>query len=160
MKAFLSIGTNIGDRLKNLQNAVDSLNLLPNTKVTDVSNVYETDPVGYENQADFLNIAIELETEFTAEALLGACLGIESALGRVRLFKNGPRIIDIDLLLFENEKRESKMLTLPHPRMFEREFVLKPLCDLVSVKGNDFYESALKNIQNGGVRPFNGKIMY
>ena len=158
MKAYLSIGTNIGDRLKNLQNAVDSLRLLPQTSVSEVSPIYETDPIGFEEQADFLNIAVELETMLTSEALLGALLGIEAALGRVRIFKNGPRIIDLDLLLFENETINNSVLTVPHPRMYEREFVLKPLCDLKSMKNNCKITSALAKIENGKVRLFDGKI--
>ena len=130
MKAYLGIGTNIGDRMQNLQDSLDALNLLPMTTVTDVSNVYETDPVGYDNQDDFLNIVAEVETELNADNLLGASLGIESGLGRVRIIKNGPRIIDIDLLLFGDEVRNTKSLILPHPRMIERNFVLKPLLDL------------------------------
>ncbi len=158
MKAYLSIGTNMGDRLKNLQNAVDSLRLLPQTSVSEVSPIYETDPIGFEEQADFLNIAVELETMLTSEALLGALLGIEAALGRVRIFKNGPRIIDLDLLLFENETINNSVLTVPHPRMYEREFVLKPLCDLKSMKNNCKITSALAKIENGKVRLFDGKI--
>ena len=130
MKAYLGIGTNIGDRMQNLQDSLDALNLLPMTYVTDVSNVYETDPVGYDNQDDFLNIVVEVETELNADNLLGAALGIESGLGRVRTIKNGPRIIDIDLLLFGNETKNTNTLILPHPRMMERNFVLKPLLDL------------------------------
>lgn len=129
-RAYLGIGTNIGDRLDNLQKAVDSLNLLPNTKVTAVSRVYETDPVGYSAQDDFLNMAAEVSTDLTPEGLLGACLGIEAGLGRVRTVKNGPRIIDIDLLLYDDVICATPMLTLPHPRMFEREFVLRPLLDI------------------------------
>ena len=130
MKAYLGIGTNIGDRMKNLQDSIDALNLLPMTSVTDVSDVYETDPVGYDNQDDFLNIVVEVETELNSDNLLGAALGIESGLGRVRTIKNGPRIIDIDLLLFGDETKNTKSLILPHPRMLERNFVLKPLLDL------------------------------
>ena len=129
-KAYLGIGTNIGDREENLKNALNALNLLPMTKVTAVSKVYVTEPVGFANQDDFLNIAVEIETELTAQNILGACLGIEAGLGRIRNIKNGPRIIDIDLLLYEDEKYNTPSLILPHPRMFEREFVLKPLLDI------------------------------
>lgn len=129
-KAYLGIGTNIGDREENLKSALKALNLLPMTKVTAVSKVYETEPVGFANQEDFLNIAVEIETELTAQNILGACLGIEAGLGRIRNIKNGPRIIDIDLLLYEDEKYNTPSLILPHPRMFEREFVLKPLLDI------------------------------
>lgn len=130
MKAYLGIGTNIGDKLQNLQDAISALNLLPLTKVIDCSNVYETDPVGYANQDDFLNIVVEVETELNSDNLIGAALGIEAGLGRVRTIKNGPRIIDIDLLLYENEAKNTNTLILPHPRMMERDFVLKPLLDL------------------------------
>lgn len=158
MRAYLSVGTNMGDRLQNLQNAVNSLRLLPQTSVIEVSPVYETDPIGFKEQADFLNIAVEIETSLTPEALLGALLGIEAALGRVRLFKNGPRIIDLDLLLFGNEEINSRVLTVPHPRMYEREFVLKPLCDLKSMNGNEKTASVLSRIESGNARPFDGKI--
>lgn len=129
-KAYLGIGTNIGNREENLENALISLNLLPLTKVTAISKVYETEPVGYANQDDFLNIAVEVETELTAQNLLGACLGIEAGLGRIREIKNGPRVIDIDLLLYDEEEYDTLTLVLPHPRMFERDFVLQPLLDI------------------------------
>ena len=130
MIAYLGIGTNIGDRLHNLIDAVESLNLLPLTKVVEVSNVYETEPVGFADQSDFLNIVVCVSTELTAHNLLGAALGIEAGMGRVRTIKNGPRIIDIDLLMYGNEEYDTKTLILPHPRMLERNFVLKPLLDL------------------------------
>ena len=130
MKAYLGIGTNLGDKIRNLRDAISALNLLPLTKVADCSDVYETDPVGYDNQEDFLNIVVEIETSLNSDSLLGAALGIEAGLGRVRTIKNGPRIIDIDLLLYENEVKNTEALILPHPRMMERDFVLVPLLDL------------------------------
>lgn len=130
MIAYLGIGTNIGDRLQNLIDTVEALNLLPLTKVIEVSNVYETEPVGYANQDDFLNIVVAVSTKLNAHNLLGAALGIEAGMGRVRTIKNGPRIIDVDLLMYEKENIDSYTLTLPHPRMLERNFVLKPLLDL------------------------------
>ena len=152
MKAYLGVGTNIGERMNNLQDSVDSLNLLPLTTVTDVSNIYETDPVGYDEQDDFLNIVVEVETELNPDNLLGACLGIEAGLGRVRTIKNGPRIIDIDLLLYENESSNTKTLILPHPRMMERIFVLKPLLDLDFNNSIIDREDVLKNLTDDGVR--------
>lgn len=130
MIAYLGIGTNIGDRLQNLIDTVEALNLLPLTKVIEVSDVYETEPVGYANQDDFLNIVVAVSTDLNAHNLLGAALGIEAGMGRIRTIKNGPRIIDLDLLMCENEKIESLTLSLPHPRMLERNFVIKPLLDL------------------------------
>ena len=157
MKAYLGVGTNIGDRMKNLQDSIDALNLLPLTKVTDVSKVYETDPVGYDNQDDFLNIVVEVETELNPDNLLGACLGIESVLGRIRIIKNGPRIIDVDLLLYENETRNTKTLILPHPRMMERNFVLKPLMDLNFDNSIITREQVESVVTDDGIRLFCSK---
>lgn len=141
MKAVIGIGTNIGEREKNIENAVASLNLIPDTEVVKCSKIYETEPWGYENQNKFLNCAILVETELSQNALLGVCLGIEAAMGRLREFKNGPRIIDLDLLLYENEKSDTKELKLPHPGVFNRSFVLAPIADLFPEKkafGYDF----------------------
>ncbi len=129
-KAVLGLGTNMGDRSENLENALKSLELLPKTKLIKKSAVYETEPWGYTEQARFLNCAVLVETELSPSALLGACLGIEAALGRVRQFKNGPRIIDIDLLLYEGESIKTNELTVPHPFILQRDFVLVPLHDL------------------------------
>ena len=151
MKAYLGIGTNIGDRIKNLSDAISALDLLPLTKVTDCSNVYETDPVGYSDQDDFLNIVVEVETKLNSDNLLGAALGVEAALGRIRTIKNGPRIIDIDVLLYENEIKNTETLVLPHPRMMERDFVLVPLLDL-NFDGIIERKTIEKNLCNSGVR--------
>ena len=129
-KAVLGIGSNVGDRLKNLTDAVASLKLLPDTGLLSCSHVYLTEPQGYADQDDFFNICLALETSLSPHALLGACLGIEAALGRIRSFKNGPRIIDLDLLLYESFVSSTKELTLPHPRLTERGFVLCPLAEL------------------------------
>jgi len=130
MKAVLGIGTNIGDRLKNIENVYSSLALLPNTEIIKKSSVYETEPWGYEQQDRFLNCAVLIKTELSPNALLGACLGIEAALGRVRKFKNGPRIIDVDILLLENTEISTDELTVPHRFIKQRDFVLVPLHDL------------------------------
>ena len=151
MIAYLGIGANIGDRLQNLIDAVESLNLLPLTKVVEVSNVYETEPVGFADQNDFLNIAVCVSTELTAHNLLGAALGIEAGMGRVRTIKNGPRIIDVDLLMYGNEEYDTKTLVLPHPRMLERNFVLKPLLDLDLEKSYYSKERLEKLLTDDGV---------
>ena len=103
---------------------------MPKTEIIKQSSVYETEPWGYTEQARFLNCAVLIETELSPNALLGACLGIEAAMGRVRKIKNGPRIIDIDLLLYEGFESRTKELTVPHPLIKERDFVLVPLHDL------------------------------
>lgn len=129
-KVVLGLGSNLGDRLENLRFAVDTLRRAPKTQVLAVSRVYETEPVGYAEQPDFLNAAVLLETDLSPKTVLGICLGIEAAAGRERTIKNGPRILDLDVLLYENVKSDSFELTLPHPRMLERAFVLLPLSDL------------------------------
>ena len=130
-RAFVAVGTNIGKRYDNISSAIDSLNLLPMTKVKAVSKIYETEPWGYAEQSNFLNGVIEVETTLSPAALLGALLGIEAAMGRLRTIKNGPRIIDLDLLLYDDLNINTDELVLPHPRMLERAFVLKPLVDLL-----------------------------
>lgn len=157
-KAYLGIGTNLGDRIDNLRKTVDAVNLLPLTKVLSTSKIYETTPVGYMNQGDFLNMVIEIETELSAENLLGACLGIEAGLGRVRSIKNGPRIVDVDLLLYGDEVRDTKTLVLPHPRMFEREFVLRPLLDIQFSNKFVDREKILSELTGEGIRDYGEKL--
>lgn len=129
-RAYLALGSNIGDGEKNIRNAYAALEKVPGVKITKRSNFYVTAPWGYTEQADFTNACCEIETSLTPETLLGACLGIEAGMNRVREFKNGPRIIDIDLILFEGESRNTDELKLPHPFFAERAFVLRPLLDV------------------------------
>ncbi len=130
MKYVLGLGTNMGERIENLKNAVDALNHIPQTAVQKLSAVYETSPVGYARQQDFYNCAVLCESALEPHEMLGVCLGIESGLGRVRNFKNGPRIIDIDLLLAEEKIIKTPNLIVPHPHIRERLFVLLPMLDL------------------------------
>ena len=130
MKAVIGIGTNIGDRGENIRSAVEALNLLPDVKVLRCASIYETDPWGFTEQQSFYNTVVEVETTKSPEMLLGACLGIEAGMGRVREFKNGPRVIDLDLLVFENYESDSQHITVPHPLIGERDFVLVPLKEL------------------------------
>lgn len=129
-KAVLGLGSNLGQKMSNLYRAVEALQRVPGTNIVKLSNVYKTYPVGYIEQPVFLNDAVLIETELSPRALLGVCLGIEAAMGRVREFKNGPRCIDIDLLYYEGEKSDDPELILPHPRINERNFVVTTLKDL------------------------------
>lgn len=133
MRYVLSLGTNIGDRKNNLLSAVKSLELIPETKVLDCSSIYETEPVGYAQQDDFYNIALLLESKFEPNEMLGICMGLEAGFNRVREFKNGPRILDVDVIFCEDKKINTKNLTVPHPRYFERRFVLEPMLELFPV---------------------------
>lgn len=129
-QAVIGIGTNMGDRKENISSAISALGLLPKTKVIKKSPDYETKPWGFEEQQNFFNCCVLIETALSPKTLLGALLGIEAGFGRIRQFKNGPRIIDLDLLFYEDEIFSDDELTLPHPRILEREFVLFPLKDL------------------------------
>ena len=151
MKAVIGIGTNLGDRYQNIEDAVKALSLVPGVKVLRESSVYETEPWGFTEQPGFYNNVIEVESEKSPEALLGICLGIEAGMGRVREFTYGPRIIDLDLLFYENEKRNTAELVLPHPLIGERDFVLVPLKELfntMDVYGFDYYEEYEKVCKN------------
>lgn len=130
MRAVIGIGTNIGNRAENIRNAVEALDLLPDVKVLRCASIYETDPWGYTEQQSFYNTVVEVETTISPEMLLGACLGIEAGMGRTREFKNGPRVIDLDLLVFENYESNSSHIAVPHPLIGERDFVLVPLKEL------------------------------
>ena len=158
--AVIGIGTNLGDRLSNINEAVRALSLLPHTKVIQASHIYETEPVGMLLQPKFLNANVLLETDISPMALLGACLGIEAAFGRERAEKNGPRILDLDLLIFEGMKSESFELTLPHPRILLRAFVMVPLLDLYpSGRAPGLYFAPhLKELGSEGVEKFNSEI--
>lgn len=129
--AFLSLGSNVGDRFAMLQDAVRMLRHQEGVEVTRISSVYETDPVGYTEQATFLNMVVEIMSELSSEKILSICLETEQSLGRIREFRWGPRCIDLDILLYNDENIVSKKLIIPHPRMRERGFVLIPLIELV-----------------------------
>lgn len=135
-RAFISIGSNIGDRLDHLQGAIRALHSHDGISVLSVSSIYETAPVGYTDQADFLNLAIGLETELGAHELLAVCKEIEQELGRVRDIRWGPRTVDLDILLYNNEVIEAEGLEVPHPRMHERAFVLVPLLEIAPAIGH------------------------
>ena len=132
MTAYIAMGSNVGDREHWLRQAIDTLDRHNAIEITKVSNIYETDPVGYTEQPSFLNMVIEVRTTLSAPALLLEQLAIEQQLGRVREVQWGPRTIDLDLLLYDNVSLESDLLVLPHPRMMERAFVLVPLHDVLS----------------------------
>ena len=130
MKMLLGLGGNMGDMNAHLDAALEALAKLPHTTVLRESRRYRTAPVGYLDQADFLNSVVEVETALSPQAMLGACLGIEACVGRVRVFRNGPRVLDVDVLLCEGFESNTAELTVPHPRMRGRAFVLVPLKDL------------------------------
>jgi 2-amino-4-hydroxy-6-hydroxymethyldihydropteridine diphosphokinase len=145
--AYLSIGTNMGDRKQNLQEAVYLLTKMQHVEVIKVSSIYETAPVGYTEQASFLNICVYVQTTYTPEELLEACQSVEQELGRVRLIRWGPRSIDLDILLYNHENIESEHLIVPHARMYERAFVLIPLMEVIQTSSPQL-DKALKIAQS------------
>ncbi|WAA12362.1 2-amino-4-hydroxy-6-hydroxymethyldihydropteridine diphosphokinase [Fervidibacillus halotolerans] len=128
--AYLSLGSNIGQREHFLSRAIEQLEDTKKIQVVDFSSIYETDPVGYKDQSNFLNMVIEIRTELTPEQLLNESLMIEKKLGRKREIRFGPRTIDIDVLLYNQELIHTDRLIVPHPRMHERSFVLIPLVEI------------------------------
>jgi 2-amino-4-hydroxy-6-hydroxymethyldihydropteridine diphosphokinase len=131
-RAYLGLGANLGDRLAALQRAVDLLDA-EGVRVTASSRVWETDPVGGPaGQPPFLNAVVEVATDLSPDALLAAGHRVEASLGRVRDVRWGPRTIDVDVLLYDQVTRADPELTIPHPRLAERLFVLLPLLDVVA----------------------------
>lgn len=128
--ALVAFGSNMGNGEENVRAAAQAISLLPDTRVIKLSGMFVTEPWGYKDQPDFTNAAAKIETRLSASALLGAFLGIEAAMGRVRGIKNGPRVIDIDLLTYDDEERNTPELVLPHPGMKTRDFVRLPLEDI------------------------------
>ncbi|MGA9173869.1 MAG: 2-amino-4-hydroxy-6-hydroxymethyldihydropteridine diphosphokinase [Thermoactinomyces sp.] len=128
--AYLGLGANLGDRLGQLKQAIELLNHTKGILVTRVSSVYETAPVGFVRQPDFYNLVAEVKTALSPFELLAQALAIEKRLHRVREIRWGPRTIDIDVLLYDEQIIDQDELTLPHPRMTERAFVLIPLLEV------------------------------
>lgn len=127
---YLSLGSNLGQRLQFLKKAIRSIEKTDEISIKKVSPVYETQPVGYDDQKWFLNLVIEVQTNFDPLSLLEYLSSIEKQMGRNREVKWGPRNIDIDILLYNNQVVDSKELTMPHPLMHERRFVLTPLAQI------------------------------
>lgn len=131
-RVYLSLGSNIGNKRKNLLEAIRKIGELENTEVVKSSTILETEPFGYLEQDNFLNTCLEVKTLMTAQEFLKEILQIELDMGRVREIKWGPRIMDIDILFYDKEIIEEDNLAVPHPWICEREFVLDPLSEIAS----------------------------
>jgi 2-amino-4-hydroxy-6-hydroxymethyldihydropteridine diphosphokinase len=129
-QAWVSIGSNIGDRAAYIARALTSLSALPDTEVTGVSSLYDTAPVGEEDQPSFLNAVAEISTDMEPVALMRSLLSIEEDCGRTREKKWGPRTLDLDLIIYDDVEMDAPELTLPHPRAKARAFVLIPLAEI------------------------------
>jgi len=129
-KSFLSLGSNLGDRLNYLEKAIDLLKKTEGVNIIKISSVYETEPVGYKEQPSFLNLVVEIETEIEPEDLLKRCKEIESSLGRTKREKWREREIDIDIIFYNNLIIEKDYIVIPHKELYYRKFVLLPLCEI------------------------------
>ena len=158
-KAFVAIGSNLNGDLDSpasqVIRAFQRIKKLPKTKLIKTSSLYKTAPVGYTDQPDFINAVAEISTELNPLTLLTAILNIEHQAGRERPFTNAPRVLDCDLLLYDDVTMATEKLTLPHPRMFERGFVLLPLAEispnLTSPSGESVVKLAFAH-QNQGIK--------
>lgn len=153
---YLGLGTNLGDRAANLQAAISRL--AENLTVTAVSPIYETAPWGITDQPDFLNMCLSVETDLPPHELLALLKKLEQEIGRVPGERWGPRLIDIDLLFYTNQIIKTEKLTIPHPELPERAFVLRPLADIAAdfvhpVLGETIAVLAAK-VGDEGIRPF------
>lgn len=149
-RAYVGLGANLGDRESTLRGAVEALGAEDGIEVVAVSKLRETDPVGVGEQPLYLNGAVALETTLTARELLESLLAVEQRFGRIRVpGEHGPRTLDLDLLLYGDEEIDEPGLTLPHPRLHERRFVLEPLAELAPglvVPGRGDVESLLSGV--------------
>jgi len=127
---YIALGTNLEPREEHLEKALQLFRDSPDVQVKQVSSIYESTPVGYLDQPDFLNLVFEAETELSCLALLDACQSVENELGRIRTIRFGPRTLDADIILFGDTVIDEERVTVPHPRMQERTFVLLPMEEL------------------------------
>jgi len=144
--AYLSLGSNVGDRETQLRDALARLGAAG--RVVAVSSVYETEPVEFTEQPWFLNCAVALETGKTPQDLMSAILKIEEEMGRRRVLKKGPRTIDIDILLFGDTIMDSPELTIPHPAMLQRRFVLEPLAEIAPEVQHPVLKKTIRELRN------------
>ena len=147
VSAFIGLGANLDDPRDQVQRALGELARLPQSILVARSSLWHSAPVGYANQPAFVNAVARLETGLSADALLDELKKVESAHGRARSFANAPRTLDLDLLLYGEEVRASPRLTLPHPRMHERAFVLNPLLEIAPEAVIPGHGSARANLQ-------------
>jgi len=150
---YLSLGSNLGDRAANLRAAIDRLGRVG--RVVAVSSFYETEPVEVTDQPWFLNCAVKLETEKMPKQLLAALLEIERQMGRRRDRKKGPRVIDLDILLFGSSVIQTRGLTIPHLAMHERRFVLEPLAEIAPDVRHPVRKQTIPELRN----PLSGQVV-
>jgi len=153
--AFVGLGANLGDPVAQVTRAMAALAEIDDTRVVRASSRYRTSPIGHSDQPDYVNAVALLDTGLAPRALLDALLGIEQAAGRERSFRNAPRLLDLDLLLYGDQVIDAPGLVVPHPRMHERAFVLVPLAEIAPdavIPGHGRAADLLRGLQNQSVR--------
>lgn len=152
--AYVALGANLDDPATTVRAAFAALANLPDSRIVHCSSLYRTAPVGLADQPEFINAVAELETSLAPEALLDALLEIEQRFGRIRAERNGPRTLDLDLLLYDDQCVDLPRLTLPHPRLHLRAFVLQPLAEIapdLEIPGRGTVAAWLPAVANQGI---------
>ena len=147
MIAYVGIGSNLDEPRRQVLAALTELDQLPHTRVVKKSSLYRTAPMGYTDQPEFINAVAQLETGLSAERLLAELQELEARHGRERSFRNAPRTLDLDVLLYGNAEIHTPTLTVPHPQMHERAFVLKPLLEISPELGFDLRACANQSVE-------------
>jgi len=158
-RAFIALGSNLADPVSQLAAAFDELSQLPQTQLLARSSLWRSAPVGYLDQPDFVNAVAEVDTALGPEALLAHLLDIERRHGRIREFQNAPRTLDLDIALYGDACIDSPALTVPHPRMHERAFVLLPLSELAPdllIPGHGPLHALLPGVSGQNLQPMPG----
>jgi 2-amino-4-hydroxy-6-hydroxymethyldihydropteridine diphosphokinase len=148
VQVFISLGSNLGERKNNIRKALEIISSNPEIKLLKVSKNYETKPVGYTKQPDFINAAAEIKTDLSAHELLALFQKIEKSLGRRKVFKWGPRIIDIDILTYGQKVIIEPNLEIPHPLLTQRKFVLEPLAEIAPKKAHPVLKKSYRDLFN------------
>jgi len=162
LSATLGLGGNIGDVAHTMGKALDLLQAVYGLNISQISSLYKTPPWGIKNQDWFVNACFEISTTLSPHQLLEHCLAVELQLKRVRTLRWGPRTIDIDVLTFEGYSSDEPKLTVPHPRMLERAFVLVPLCEIapkLQVSGKTI-ENWVKEADRSGIEKIEGGLLW
>ena len=152
--AYVALGSNLDEPAEQVEAGIEELSMLPDTRLAAISSLYLTAPVGYIDQPQFVNAVACVETALEPRALLDALLAIERRYGRVRGIPDGPRTLDLDIVLYGNRGYHDEALTIPHPRMHERAFVLVPLNEIAPdafVPGRGSVRDLVKSIDTAGV---------
>ena len=153
-QAFVALGSNLQDPQAQVERALQTIANTANITLIKASSLYKTAPVGYENQPDFINAVAEIETDLNPIALLQTLLEIETQHGRERPFPNAPRVLDLDVLLYEGVSTNTPELTLPHPRMHNRGFVMLPLAEIapkINIGNHGYADDLAAKCDNQGV---------